>query len=73
MLNSQNWLVKKEDQIGSPYIKIWIYKDMAGGISVLHFTSSGEPYEETIKSSGGDGEVTPTMVIPVFGWNSLIE
>lgn len=71
MNQNNQWLVKKEDELGRGFVRVWLYRELPGGYEVAHFSSTGEMTAEVVKP--GTIEVAPTMILPVFGYDRLIE
>lgn len=70
-MQSSIWKVKKEDEFGRGWVKVWLYRETGSVIEVAHFGNSGEITTEEIEP--GKADVAPTMILPAMGWDSLIE
>lgn len=70
-MQNNTWLVKKEEEIGRGWVKVWLYREMGNFIEVAHFSNKGELTTEEVNP--GAVEVSPTMILPAMGWDRMIE
>lgn len=70
-MQNNTWKIKKEDEFGRGWVKIWLHRELDTSYEVAHFNNKGELTTEVVKTENAD--VQPTMILPAMGWDRMIE